>query len=115
VHFQSSDDSIGTVVPPNVQDYTLQFMADGSLAMQLDCNRATGMWKIGQKTDTGGLLSITPGAMTRAMCQPGAIDTRLARDMGYVRSFTMAGGRLNLALEADAGIYMWEPAPTPAP
>ncbi len=48
--------------------------------------------------------------MTRAMCGPGAIDTRLARDMGWVRSFTIADGRLNLALEADAGIYVWEQA-----
>jgi hypothetical protein len=46
--------------------------------------------------------------MTRAMCGAGAMDTRLAQDMTKVRSFTLADGRLNLALEADAGIYVWE-------
>ena len=30
VHFQSSDDAIGTIVPPNVQNYTLQIASDGT-------------------------------------------------------------------------------------
>jgi len=30
--------------------------------------------------------------------------------MGKVRSFTLADGRLGLALAVDAGIYLWEPA-----
>jgi len=45
------------------------------------------------------------------MCGPGAIDSRLARDLGYVRSYTLLpDGRLSLALQADAGIYLWAPA-----
>lgn len=111
VHFQSSDDAIGKIVPPNVERYTLDFMADGSLAMQLDCNRASATWKVEQKTVTGGSLSISPGPMTRAFCGPDAMDTRLARDLAYVRTFTMAGGKLSMALESDAGIYVWEPVP----
>jgi heat shock protein HslJ len=111
VHFQSSDDSIGTVVPPNVQNYTLQFMNDGTLAMRLDCNRANSKWQAQPSSANGGSLSISPGAMTRAMCGPGAIDVRLAQDVARVRSYTLRDGRLSLALEADAGIYLWEPLP----
>lgn len=112
VHFESSDDAIGTVIPPNAENYTLEFMADGSLAMGLDCNRGTATWRVAEQTGTGGMIAISPGAMTRAMCQPGAIDTQLAADMARVRSFTMAEGRLHLALEADGGIYAWAPFST---
>lgn len=111
VHFQSSDDSIGTLVPPNVQNYTLQFLADGTLAMRLDCNRANARWKAQPSSASGGALTISPAAMTRAMCGPGAMDVRLAQDTARVRSYTLRDGRLSLALEADAGIYVWEPIP----
>ena len=49
--------------------------------------------------------------MTRAMCQPGAMDSTIARDMGYIRSYTIRGTTLSLALQADAGIYTWEALP----
>lgn len=111
IHFQSSDDAIGTVVPPRVERYTLNFMSDGALALGLDCNRGSARWEARPTSPRGGSLSVKAGPMTRAMCGAGAIDTRLAQDMGQVRSFTIADGRLNLALEADAGIYVWEPAP----
>lgn len=111
VHFQSSDDAIGTVVPPRVERYTLHFMADGALALALDCNRASARWEAEPTSPRGGSLIVRPGPMTRAMCGPGAMDTRIAQDMGRVRSFTIADNTLNLALKADAGIYVWEPAP----
>ena len=110
LYFQSSDDAIGKVLPPRVERYTLTFGAEGMLAMKLDCNQASAHWQASPSSAQGGSLSITPGPMTRAMCGAGAIDTRLAQDMGKVRSFTLADGRLGLALAADAGIYLWEPA-----
>lgn len=111
VHFQSSDDSIGKVVPPNLERYTLRFAADGSAALQLDCNRAMSRWEATPSSASGGALKMTPGAMTRAACGPGAMDTRIARDLASMRSYTLAGGRLAIALEADAGIYLWAPSP----
>ena len=109
VHFQSSDDAIGTVVPPRVELYTLTFNDDGSLPMRLDCNRGMARWEASPTSARGGLLEVSPGAMTRAMCGEGSMDSRIARDMSRVRSFTLADGRLHLALEADGGIYSWEP------
>lgn len=108
VHFQSSDDAIGTIIPPNVERYTMKFMTGGSLVLGLDCNRGTGTWAVSQATQTGGSITFGPGAMTRAMCGPEAIDSRLARDLAHVRSFTFDGNRLVLALQADAGFYVWE-------
>jgi len=111
VHFQSSDDAIGKVVPPNLECYTLHFGTDGAAALQLDCNRATASWEAKPSSALGGALTMSPGAITRAMCAPGALDTRIARDLAHVRSFTLADGRLSLALEADAGFYVWTPVP----
>jgi heat shock protein HslJ len=111
VHFQSSDDAIGTVIPPRVERYTMAFGADGRLELQLDCNRASAAWTSDAAGGQGGSLSIRAGAVTRAACGPGALDTRIAADLARVRSYVIADGNLALALEADAGIYLWEPAP----
>jgi heat shock protein HslJ len=108
VHFQSSDDAIGTKVPPSVERYNMEFMADGNVALQLDCNRARARWESTSSSPRGGSLTLRSGPMTRAMCQPGAMDTKIAGDLARVRSYTFVGNRLSLALEADAGIYVWE-------
>lgn len=105
VAFQSSDDAIGKVIPPNVERYTMTFEEGGRLLLQLDCNRATGTWSVTSQSTQGGSLSMKGGPMTRAMCQQGALDSRLARDLARIRSFTLKQDRLFLALEADAGIY----------
>lgn len=110
VHFQSSDDAIGIVVPPRLERYTMTFGADGSLAMQLDCNRASSRWQATPTSPRGGSLTLAPGMMTRAYCGEGALDSRVAMDLERIRTFTLANGQLNLALEADAGIYVWSPA-----
>jgi len=110
IHFGASDDAIGTVVPPRIERYTLRFSPDGALAAQLDCNRAMGRWQAAPSSTSGGSLKISAAAMTRAFCGQGALDTRIAADFERVRSYTIAGGNLSLALEADAGIYLWAPA-----
>jgi heat shock protein HslJ len=105
VSFQSSDDAIGTVVPPRVERYTLAFEADGRLLLQLDCNRGTGRWQVTSQAFEGGSLALQGSAMTRAACPPGAIDGQIARDLSRVRSYIIRNGRLFLSLEADSGIY----------
>jgi heat shock protein HslJ len=108
VHFQSS---AGVVVPPNVERYTLHFGADGALSLQLDCNRGMAHWTATPTSAQGGALTITQGAMSRAMCiAPGAIDTKLAGDLARVKSYTLSDGKLSLVLEGDAGVYLWAPA-----
>lgn len=109
VHFQSSDDAIGTVVPPRVENYLAEFDAKGELAMQLDCNRLRASWTSDRQAPESGSLSISAGAMTRAFCGEDALDGQIARDLQRVRSFVIRDGRLSLVLEADSGIYLWEP------
>ena len=107
VNFQSSDDAIGTIVPPRLDRYTLVFTPEGDIAMQLDCNRLSARWA----SPSEGSLNISPGRMTRAACGEGALDTQIARDLTYVRSYVMLENKLALSLEADGGIYLWQPSP----
>lgn len=108
VYFQPSGAGENPVVPPRVDRYTLDFGADGTLALGLDCNRATARWQV---IPSGrGTLSVTAGAMTRAFCGDGALDTRIAQDLEKIRSYTVADDRLFLTLEAGAGTYAWRPA-----
>jgi hypothetical protein len=92
----------------------MELQADGSVAMGLDCNRANGRWTAQPGPDgSGGPFEFGPLAMTRALCPPPNLDERIAGDAGYVRSYTLEGGRLYLNLMADAGTYVWEPVHDP--
>jgi para-nitrobenzyl esterase len=98
------------IVPPHRERYTVTFDADGRLALRLDCNRGMGRWTATPSAPNAGALSVAGGAMTRAMCGPGAIDSQISRDLGRVRTYAVEGGRLSLTLD-DGGVYLWSPGP----
>lgn len=103
----SFDDSIGTILPPDPNAYTLEFGTDGRAAMRLDCNRGGGAYT---ETAEGG-LTFGPMAMTRALCPEGSLDSRIGREMGFVRSFVVEDYHLNLSLMADGGLQVWTRMP----
>jgi len=103
VKFQGGDGK--TLVPSDRSHYTIAFQADGSVAARLDCNRGHGTWKSAQRHQ----LELGPLALTRMACPPAPLNDRLAKDWQYVRSYTMKDGDLFIALQADAGIYEFEP------
>ena len=108
VSFQSMDDSQGTTLVEVPEKYTLTFSADGKVVLRLDCNRGTGSWQSTASADgNSGTLKFGPIASTRAFCPPPSMGDKLARDLGYVRSYLLKEGRLYLSLMADAGIYEW--------
>lgn len=88
--------------PDDTSRYTMQFAADGSVALQLDCNRANGRWD----TSGPGQLTFSPLAMTRAMCPPGSFDTRIAGELGEVRTYELVGDRLTLN-RTGGGAIVW--------
>ena len=103
VEFQSMDDAIGTIRPDDPTRYTMRLGADGSVSMQLNCNRATGDWSAEPSAEgTTGSFRFGPLAMTRALCPPPSMDERIARDADYVRGYLLESGNLYLSLMADA-------------
>lgn len=112
VEIQSMDDAIGITRIENRASYTMELGADGRAAMRLDCNRGAGPWSAeAAASGDSGRFALGPLAMTRAMCGPASLDTRIGRDTGYMRSYLVEDGRLYVSLMADGGIYVWEPEP----
>jgi heat shock protein HslJ len=108
VAIQSMDDGQGASTPPSGQAYRVTFGADGRAAFTLNCNRATGGWSSEPSADgRSGSLAFTAVAVTRALCPPPSLDSRIARDLGYVRSYLLGDGTLSMSLMADGGIYQW--------
>ena len=107
VKFQSSDGN--TLTPDDKAKYTITFGNDGRVSARIDCNRGSGTWKSAGPNQ----LQFGPLALTRAMCPPGSMHDRIAKDWEFVRSYTIKDGHLFLALMADGGIYEFEPTGAP--
>ena len=108
VEFRSSDDAIGVVRPTEGREYTMTFGIDGRVTMRLDCNRATGGFTATPGSGEGGSLAFSALAMTRAFCGEQSMDTRIARDAEFVRTYLLREGKLYIDLMADGGTYVWE-------
>ena len=111
VEIQSMDDARGTKYPDDRNNYLMTLNRDGTVAMQLNCNRANGNWKATPSADrTNGSFEFGPLATTKALCPPPSLDEQVAADAQNVRGYMLKDGRLSLTLMADGGIYLWEPA-----
>ena len=72
--------------------YTIEFLADGNFAAQVDCNRVLGAYAT---TDNGG-LSITPGPSTMMACPEGSLAPDYLAALQATTSSATADGRLVL-------------------
>jgi heat shock protein HslJ len=88
------------------ENYTLEFDDNGGLAMQVDCNRATGTFAV----IDGDNLDIELGPITLAACGPESLDAEYMRLIAEVETFEMVDGNLELTLSEDAGTMNFEPA-----
>lgn len=110
VGIQSMDDTQGLRRPQDPSRYTLSLQADGRAVLQLDCNRASGSWRVEPSADPGnGGFRFGPLASTKAQCPAPSLGEPLARQLPFVRGYLLRDGRLNLSLLADGGILIWEP------
>jgi heat shock protein HslJ len=116
VEIKSMGDATGTARPDDRAKYTMQLRDDGTVAMQLNCNRASGAWTAAPAADAiSGRFTFGPLAGTRALCPPPSLDERVIGQAPQVRGYLLKDGRLNLSLMADTGILVWEPADIEAP
>ena len=105
VNFRGGDGTL--LIPDDASRYTFKFEPDGVFTARIDCNRARGEWK----SVSPGRLEFGPIAATRAACPPGSLHDHLMRQLPFVRSYTMKGGRLYLSLMADGGTYEFTSSP----
>lgn len=110
------DDRQGITRPRDGSRYTLWLHRDGTVTMQLHCNRAKGTWSAVPASDvSSGLFTFGPLAATRAQCSPPSMDGSILAKSRFVRSYLLKEGRLYLSLLADGGIYVWARDGNPAP
>jgi heat shock protein HslJ len=112
--FRGGDDSV--IRPEHPEQYTLEFLPDGKLAIRADCSRGTGSYTVDDAR-----LDLRVGGVTRAMCPRGSLMDQFLRDLDQFSSYVVKGGHLYLALPVDAGIAEFapraieSPAATPPP
>lgn len=112
VEFESSDDAIGVQRPDDPDSYILELHPDGTAAMQLNCNRASGSWTAEPTDGESGTFTFGTMAVTQALCAPPSMDEDIARHVEFIRGYVVRDGRLYLSLMADGGIYAWERIPS---
>jgi heat shock protein HslJ len=100
--FQGSDDTI--VRPDDPSQYTVEFLPNGTLAIQAACHHAVGTYTVDNST-----VDLRIGESTRAICPSGALMDRFLRDLDQVTSHVFRDGKLYLALPMDAGIHAFAP------
>lgn len=114
IEFRSSSDTIGVVRNEQPGRFRLVLNGDGTVAMELGCNRARGRWSAeASGSGRSGSFTFGPLAATKALCPPPNLDERIVRDAQYVRSYLLEGDRLFLSLMADGGIFVWEKRTAP--
>ena len=110
VEIQSMDDAIGSTRVADPSQYTMRLNADGSVALRLNCNSATGSWsaEAAASDPASGRFEFGPLAATAASCPPPTLDEQVTKHAPYFRSYLLNEGRLYLSLMADGGIFVWE-------
>ncbi len=90
----------------NPENYQIEFLPEGGLNIQADCNMGTGSY-----TAEDGSLSISLGAMTLAMCQEGSLGDEFVNHLSAAAAYSISeDGHLLLDKAADSGTMTFQPA-----
>jgi heat shock protein HslJ len=101
---QYNDGTLLTADPP--ENYTIEFMEDGSVAIQADCNQARGEFS----TEGSGSIDITVGAITRAACPPGSISNEFVQGLNDSVIYFFQDGKLFMDIQYDTGTMRFRAA-----
>lgn len=93
---QYSDGKLLEAASPS--DYTIEFMADGQLAIRADCNQVLGSF-----AEDGGSLSIDLGPTTLAACSSESIEQDYLRALHAAGGYFFQDGSLFIDLKLDTG------------
>ena len=94
-----------TIAEP--EGYILRFLDGGRVALRADCNRGAGSVIFPEP----GAIHFGALAITRAMCPPGSLGNRFAREVERAVRWAIHGGELRLELSGDAGVLRFARQP----
>lgn len=87
-----------TFTPDNPNNYTVQFMEDGALLFQADCNQGSGAY-----TADSSALTIALGPMTLVACPPGSQADQFIANLNAAAIYFFENGNLFIDLMVDSG------------
>jgi heat shock protein HslJ len=79
-------------VVPDPENYTIEFMDDGTFAAKVDCNQVLGEYT----NPGGGALTITPGPSTLVACPEGSLSDVYLAGLTATTGYEITGGELVL-------------------
>jgi heat shock protein HslJ len=91
-------------VPDNPGNYTLQFMADGTVAVQADCNQVLGTYTL-----DGSAITLAFGPSTMAACPEGSLGDTFVTQLGGAAIYFLQEGDLYIDLMFDSGTMRFNP------
>ena len=101
VSYTPAGDSMSKSYPRADGRYVLEFEPGGRLNATLDCNRGTASWSEGIANATGGTLSVSQIASTRALCAAPDMGELLAGRLPAPSRYRIADNTLVLTLGSD--------------
>jgi para-nitrobenzyl esterase len=94
-----------TIAEP--ERYILRFLDGGRIALRADCNRGAGSVVFPEP----GAIRFGALAITRAMCPPGSLGDRFAREVEHADRWAIQRGELRLELSGNAGVLRFARQP----
>ena len=85
-------------IPPQPENFTVQFSADGTVNVRADCNR-----KGGRYSGNGQQIAIEITYSTRAACPDGSLEEQFVRDLIGGAIWFLRNGDLYIDLKYDTG------------
>jgi hypothetical protein len=91
--------SSGQSLAPRSASYTIEFLMNGTVNVQADCNRLTGTYAVGVPLD----VTITLTTPMPTTCGASSLDRIYLESLGQISSYSTESGVLKLFFEEDAG------------
>jgi len=91
-------------VPDSPANYTVEFMADGTVAVQSDCNQVRGAYTV-----DGNAITIALGPSTMAACPEDSLGERFAGQVVGAAIYFFRSGDLYIDLKYDSGTMRFGP------
>lgn len=89
----------GQPVAPDPENYTIEFITDGTVNVKADCRDLTGTYTVGVPLD----LTINLDSPTLAACGDSSLDRVYLEYLGRISTYSTGNGELKLFFADDAG------------
>lgn len=97
---------------PDPSKYTMALFPDGTVDLQVDCNRGGGTYTL-----DGSQLTINVATLTRMACPAGSLSEEYVQSLNSAATYVMDGANLIVNMAVDAGNMRFQasgPAEMPA-